>query len=411
MAANTYNNIAVITRAAMNVLKNNLQLIKRTNRDYQEEFTKHDGQVGDTINVRVPGYGTRTQGKTASPAAYYDTYVPCVVTQKNASLKFSSKEKALNVEEGGEFERSVLGPQLASLINGEEGDGFALYTSLFHATGTPGTAPTDLQYFLNAKALLADSSCPMDDNISCYLNQWTSASMVNGLKGLFQDSSEISKQYVKGKMGMSAGMTFFDAQNAVNHTVGAMPGSVLTNYSPTAFVEGAATLSIDGITSGQGALKKGDIITIAGVNSVNPVSKADTGQLMQFTVTANTSDTSGAIAALPISPAIYSSASGGKQNVTALPLDGKSVKIFAAADTYAGKVSPANLVLHKDCLTYAVRDLPSVPGSYRVRDRESGLSIRMVEWYDGVNDDLLYRMDILSGWAVTRPELGVRVQG
>lgn len=410
MSANTYNNIAAITRAAMNVLRNNTQLIKRTNNDYEAEFTKHDGQIGDTINVRVPGYGTRTQGKVASPNAYYDTYVPCVVTQKNTSLKFSSRELALNVEEGGEFERSVLGPQMAALINGEEQDGFALYSSIFHSTGTPGTAPVDLQYFLNAKALLADSACPMDDNISCYLNQWTGASMVNGLKSLFQDSNEISKQYVKGKMGISAGMTFFDAQNAVNHTVGALPGTVLTNYvSP--FVEGASTLSIDGITSGQGSLKVGDILTIDGVNSVNPVSKQDTGQLMQVVVTAAITDTAGAMAAVAISPALFSSASGGKQNVTALPVDGKSVKIFATANTYAGKVSPANLVLHKDCLTYAVRDLPAVPNSHRVRDRQSGLSLRMVEWYDGVNDDMLYRLDILSGWAVTRPELGVRVQG
>lgn len=407
MASNSYNNIAAITRAAMNVLRNNHQLIKRTNRDYVSEFTKHDGQIGDTINVRVPGYGSRTTGKTAVPNAYYDTYVPCVVTQKNTALNFSSAELSMNVEEGGEFERSVLGPQLAALVNGEEADGFALYTSIFHSQGTPGTAPTDLTYFLNAKAMLADSACPMDDNISAYLNQWTSASVVQGLKGLFQDASQISQQYIKGKMGIAAGMTFFDAQNAVNHTVGALPGTPVTNGAAT---EGATTISINGITSGQGALKKGDVITIAGCNSVNPISKKDTGQLMQFVVTADTADVSGAMATLPISPTIYA-ASGGKQNVTALPAGSKTVKVFGAADTYSGKVSAANLILHKDCLTYAVRDLKAVPGSHRVRDRESGLSIRGVEWYDGVNDTMLYRLDILSGWAVTRPELGVRVQG
>lgn len=410
MAANTYNNVAAITRAAMNVLTNNLQLPKLVNRTYEQEWDAHGAQIGDTTNVRIPGLGTYVTGKTASPSAYYDSYVPVTLTQKNSSLKFSSKELALNVEEGGEFERSVLGPQMAALLNGIEVDGFALYSQIPHSIGTPGTAPTDLTYFLQGKATLSNFAAPFDDNISCLYDPWTGASVINGLKGLFQDASQIGKQYTKGMMGLAAGATWYESQNVPWHTVGALPGTVLTNYgSPAA--EGMTTLAIDGITSGQGSLKVGDILTVTGVNSVNPVSKADTGQLMQLVVTEAITDTTGAMT-VKISPALYST--GAKQNVTALPLDGKSVKIFGAADTYSGKVSPANLIFHKDAFAFVCRDLPKTApaeSQHRVRNRDLGVSIRVSQYWDGVNDDLLYRMDILTGWAVLRPDFAVRIQG
>lgn len=418
--ANNYNNVATITKAALNVLRNKMVLVPRVNRDYDSEFDNRGGaKVGDTINVRIPGIGTSVTGKVAQPAGYYDDYAPVTLSQRNASLVFSSKELALNVEEGGEFERSVLGPQLAALVNDVELDGFNLTNQFANSTGTPGTAPTDLSTFLNAKATLADNCALDQDNLYCFLNPWSEASMVNGLKGLFQDSSEIAKQYKQGVMGIGAGMHFVSTQNTKMHTVGALPGTVLTNYG-TAAAEGMTTLSIDGITSGQGSLKVGDILTVADVYSVNPVSKQSTGQLAQLVVTEAIVDTAGAMAAVKIALGsgqnygLYSSASGAKQNVTALPLDGKSVKIFGAADTHAGKQSPINFAMHKDALVFCARDLPrNAPGDMqsRMRDKDLGISIRVTKWLDGRNDDLLYRLDVLYGWGVLRRGFGVRVQG
>jgi hypothetical protein len=411
MSTNTYNNIGHIAKAAMNVLKNQFVLVPRVNRTYEKEFELGMGKVGDTVNARIPGYGVVTDGKVASPASFSDSYIPITVAQKNASLVFSSKELALNVEDGGEFERSVLGPQMAALCNRVEADGFALYDQISSATGTPGTKPTDLEHFLNAAANMAEFAAPVDDQIFAFLSPRTQASMVNGLKGLFQDASEIAKQYKKGVMGESGGMKFLMSQNVKTHTVGTFSGTPAMNG---ATLEGATTLAINGWGGATDSLKKGDVIKIAGVYAVNPVSKVSTGELMQFRVTADYAATGSAMAALPIDPPIYTATSGSKQNVTALPLTTAAVTIFGSATAYSAKASPANLVLHRDCLAFASVDLPQTTSKdlqRRVRDNDLGVSLRLSRYWDGVNDDLLFRLDVMYGWAVLRDKFGCRVQG
>ena len=411
MATNSFNNIAYITRSAMNVLRNQLVLIPRVNRTYEGEFVGGQGKIGDTVNVRVPGYGTVTSGKVASPAGYNDTYIPIVVAQKNASLKFSSKELSLNVESAGEFERSVLGPQMAALVNQMEADGFNLYNQFSNATGTPGTKPTDLSAFLDAGATIAEFGAPVDDEIYAYLSPRSQSSMVNGLKALFQDATEVAKQYKKGVMGQSAGMNFMMSQNVPTHTVGTFSGTPQMNG---ATAEGATTLAINSWGGATDSLKKGDVIQIAGVYAVNPISKQSTGQLMQFRVTADVAAVANAMASVGISPTIYTATSGPLQNVTALPLTTAAVTTFGAAATYSAKVGPANLVMHRDAMAFAAADLPQTTSAdlqKRVRDKDLGLSIRLTKFYDGVNDDLLFRLDVLYGWAVLRDKFGCRVQG
>ena len=411
MPTNNFNNIAYITKSALSVLKNQLVLIPRVNRTYEPEFDKGMGKVGDTVNARIPGYGTVVRGKVASPAGYNDSYIPIVVAQSNASLRFSSKELALNVESAPEFERSVLGPQMAALVNQMEADGFNLYNQFSSSTGTPGTKPTDLQYFLDAQATIAEFATPVDDEVYAYLSPRVQSSMVQGLKGLFQDSSEISKQYKKGIMGTAAGMNFMMSQNVPTHQTGTWSGTPVMNG---ATLEAATTLAINGFGGATDTFKKGDILQIAGVYAVNPVSKQSTGQLMQFRVTADTAAIGNAMAALPVSPTLYTATSGPLQNITALPLTTAAVTVFGAAATYSNKVSPASLVMHRDALAFVAADLPQTTSAdlqHRTRDKDLGLSIRVSRYWDGVNDDLLFRLDVLYGWAVLRDKFGCRVQG
>mgnify|MGYP000912530269 CR=1 FL=1 len=414
MATNQFNNIAMITKKSLNVLRNNLVLVPRVNRTYEKEFSQGMGKIGDTVNARVPGFATVTAGKVAVPDGFQDSYVPVTVSQFNTSLRLSSKELALNAEDGdtlgGEFERSVLGPRMSAIYNKMDADGFALYSGFNGSTGTPGTKPTDLQYFLDAKAGLAENAAPVDDQIYAFLSPRTESSMVNGLKGLFQDSTEIAKQYKKGVMGQSAGMSFLMSQNVVNHQTGTWSGTPLINDAGAALASGGTTLPIDGFGGATDSFKKGDVLTVAGVYAVNPVSKVSTGQLMEFTVTADYAATANAMAALPISPAFVTT--GPLQNVTALPLDGAVVQIFGHATSYSNKVSAANLVLHRDALAFAAVDLPIFDGEkqVRARDNDLGVSCRTTHWYDGVNDELLIRIDVMYGWAVLRQGFGYRVQ-
>ena len=49
--------------------------------------------------------------------------------------------------------------------------------------------------------------------------------------------------------------------------------------------------------------------------------------------------------------------------------------------------------------------------SYAAVDDDSGVSIRIVTFYDGDKDEMITRMDALYGWAALRPELACRVGG
>jgi hypothetical protein len=39
------------------------------------------------------------------------------------------------------------------------------------------------------------------------------------------------------------------------------------------------------------------------------------------------------------------------------------------------------------------------------------MSVRLTKWLDGVNDDLLFRLDLMVGWCILRDKFGCRVQG
>jgi len=409
MTTNTYNNMSHITAGAMNVLRNGLTLVPRVNRSYEKEFLNAGAMIGNTINVRNPGLaGAITVGKTVSPDPHYDEFVPIVVAQRNIGMRFSSKELALNVEEGGEFEKTILAPRMLRLVNQIEIDGYALYKNISAATGTPGTKPTTLEPFSEARAILIENCVPTDDEIYCHINPRSSNSLVNGLKSLFQDSSEIAKQYKKGVMGVAAGMSFVESINTPSHTVGTIAGS--TPEIDGATLEGATSLVIDGWNAGVSNLAEGDILTVGAVYAVNPITKQSTGELMQFRVKTAVVDVVGSMT-VEIDPPVYTATSGGRQNVSALPLNNALVLVYGHASNYSAKTGAVNLVLHKDCMGFAMRDLPiSFPATQkRVRDEQLGLSIRMEQWRDGINDDVVYRMDVMYGWAVLRDKFGVRV--
>lgn len=411
MATNSYNNAVRITKMAMDCLENNLTLTKFVNREYKSEFADTGAKMGDTINVRIPGfYGVR-QGSTAQPQGYNDTYIPVTLNQFGADLEFTTKDLRLAIEDGEAFQQNVLNPLIAPVANYADSLIAGLYTSVTNSTGTPGTKPTDLTYYLNAGALLDDNAAPRDGQRSAVISPWSQASMVQGLKGLFHSADQIQRQYEEGTMGLAAGLKFSMDQNIKTHTTGTF-GTSTPAMAATA-ADGATTLNVNGWASGASALKKGDIITIANVYAVNPVSKVSTGQLKQFVVTADTSDSGGAMATLPISPAVI--LTGPLQNVTAVPTSSAAVYVYGLQNnTYSNKASNADLVFHKDAFGFVSVDLPkpeSAVFATRVRSKKLDISMRLVQFYNGLTDKELYRIDLLAGVAAYRPNWACRVQG
>jgi hypothetical protein len=155
------------------------------------------------------------------------------------------------------------------------------------------------------------------------------------------------------------------------------------------------------VDTGTGTLKQGDVITIAGVNRCHPETKADTGALHQFVVTADYAGGSGTVS---ISPAITTS--GGGQNVVSGPADNAAITIAGTASTAVG----VSLLYNKDAFAFATADLIMPQGvDMGAREQQDGLSIRLVRQYDINNDKFPCRLDILYGYKTIRPQLAHRL--
>jgi hypothetical protein len=220
--------------------------------------------------------------------------------------------------------------------------------------------------------------------------------MIPGFAGLFNMSERVNGQYKTGYMQDAFGLHPGMDQNVDVHTNGA---ATATNINGA----GQTGSSITVVAIAGGTLTRGTVITLPGVFAVNPQSRTSTGQLMNFVVTA---DALVAATTINISPAIVTS--GAFQNVTASPTTGAPYVIQGAASTNYS----TNVAFHKDAFTLAMVPMwapPNDKGVISVKQvADDGLAVKVTEFYDGVNDNSIMRIDVLFGWAATYPELSVK---
>jgi hypothetical protein len=379
---------------------------KYVNKRYASEYTKTDFRPGTTISIPKPARFAVTSGAVASFPDLTEESVNLTVAQYNASFAPTSVEMTTAVSKDQFSERYLKGMAVA-LASQVDKDGLALVvTSVSNAAGTPGVTPTALSTYLDAKAIALEHGMPVDDQIAIIVNPAAEAKIIDALKGIFHSTNEIEKQYREGKMGLAIGAKWSMDQLVAGRTVGTQGGTPL--------VDGASQTGSSLITKGwtnsvSNVLRAGDVITIAGVYAVNPVTKLTTGRLQQFVITANAnSGLSTGPATLSISPPI--TVTGTTQTVTASPADNAAITVLGA--TAVAAVS--NVVFHKDAFTLACIPMQTYGGldkSAVEYDPDTGIAVRITQGMDVTNDKLLVRADVLYGWAATRPEWAARVEG
>jgi hypothetical protein len=408
--ANTLLTDEIITKECLMELKNQLGFTKGINRQYDSSFAKSGAKIGNTLKIRKPSRYEVTSGATLTAQDSVDQNATLTVDQQlHVGMAFTSADLSLSVDE---FKARYVKPAMTALANKVDSYNYdKLYKKVYSAVGVPSASalPSDLKGFLQAKQKLAELGASYED-LTAIVDPATEASLVHGLKGLFQSSSEIAKQYEKGIMGFAAGSKFIMSQNVSKHTVGPLGGTPLMAGATAA---GATTLVTDGWTAAAASrLKQGDVISIAGVYAVNPQTRQSTGSLAQFVVTADVSSDGSGNLTIAIDRAIY--ASGQYQNVDALPADNAAITVFGHASSYAGIICPQNMVFAKDAFTMACADLVLPGGMHmaaRAKDEDAGLSLRLVSGYDIVNDKMNSRIDILFGTEAIYPEFACRVVG
>jgi hypothetical protein len=224
-------------------------------------------------------------------------------------------------------------------------------------------------------------------------------------------SKTVEDMIRKGYLNTIAGLDIFGDQNVKRHTKGTATGTPLVNGAAQNVTYASRTnganlwtssLITDGWSNSITALKDGDIFTIAGVNSVNPISKDDTGNLQQFTVVGDTASDGTGNATITVSPPIISS--GVFQTVSAAPADNAAITVVASHS--------ANIAFHKNAfaLVTVPLELPDSAG-FKARESYNGLSVRVVKDYDIDADEEIIRLDILYGVKAVDPRLAVRLLG
>jgi hypothetical protein len=236
------------------------------------------------------------------------------------------------------------------------------------------------------------------------VNPAANAGLVEGMKGLFNPTDTISKQFKNGMMG--TGVLGFDEINMSQSIKQFTTGSrVATGNSVTTTVtaEGTATLAL---TIGSGlTVKAGDVFTIADCYAVNPQTRESTGSLFQFVALA---DATATLTAITVTVAPIYTANNALATVDSFPVAGKAVVFVGAASSQYAQ----NLVYHKDAITFATADLLLPQGvDMAARAVHNGISLRVVRQYDINNDRMPCRIDVLYGFSTIRPQMACRIWG
>ena len=287
--------------------------------------------------------------------------------------------------------------------------------STANIVGVAGTPPTGLITYLTAQAYLDSEGAPRDGRRACIVEPFTSATIVDSLKGLFVPQEAIGEQYRKGLMGRdSGGMNWKLDQNVVSHTFGSYSGVSLqtntTSFTGALTTGWAQTSTITISTASSTAtLNQGDVIQIAGVYATNPQNRQayGSGKLRNFVVQNTVSVGTGG-AAVTVVPAIIT----GGQFQNSIIIGATSTTAAVTPFNNTGVLSPQNMILHRNAFTLAVADLELPEGVHfagRASDKEIGLSMRVVRQYTINNDSIPTRLDVLYGWAPLYQELACRV--
>lgn len=403
--ANTFKITTWMAKEFLRHFENNCTFTKFANKQYMQDFTEKTFRPGTTINIPKPARFTVTSGATASFPDLTEDSVALTVAQYNTSFAPLSIEMTTSVQRDQWSERYIK-PQAIALANQVDKDGLAVcLTTVGNSTGTPGTVPNTLLSYLTAKAIALEHSMPVDEQVSIVLNPAAEASIVDALKGLFHSTSDIEKQYKEGKMGLAIGAKWSMDQNVATRTVGTQGGTPLVNGAS----QTGASLITDGWSNSiTNLLRAGDIFTIAGVYAVNPVTKASTNRLQTFAVTSAVNSDGSGNATIAITPSII--ATGTTQTVTGSPADNAAITVVGSS----AATGAVNLLFHKDAFTLACIPMVTYGGLDKCAveyDPDTGIAIRVTQGMDVTNDKLLVRVDVLYGWAATRPEWACRIEG
>ena len=401
--SNSILTIDMITRKALEILENNLVLTRNVNRQYDDSFAVEGAKIGSTLRIRLPDRALVTDGAALQVQDDNEQFTTLTVaSQKHIGVNFTSAELTMQLDD---FAERVLKPRISQLASSIDADVANAYQTIGNTVGTPGTTPSTSLVLLQAQQKLNENAAVMSPRYAT-VNPAANAGLVEGMKGLFNPTDTVSKQFRNGMMG--TGVLGFDevnmSQSIKVHTCGSRDATAATTVKTTVATQGQATIVLTqgSVTT---TIAAGDVFTVADCYAVNPQTRETTGSLFQFVALAAATAVSGDWT-VTVAP-IYTS-SHALATVNSFPTAAKTVTFVGTASTQYAQ----NLVYHKDAITFATADLLLPQGvDMAARAVHNGISLRVVRQYDINNDRMPCRIDVLYGYSTIRPQMACRIWG
>lgn len=397
---NLINTVDWLTMESLRSLLNKLEVAQRFNTDFNKTF-EQPFPVGETVRIKLPQRFVATDGIAYQPQPIARKYTTVTVNQFVAvHFDHDSVEAALKLERTPEeiykqyFAKAI--EEIAQQIDSRAAN-FA-WQNTNHVTGVLGTTPTTVDPFHAARQKLMENAGLKGD--LCYIvAPKVSRTLAANINNLFNPRDEISRLFKKGYLGYLAGGDWYENMSLYSATAGTWAGNVAISGANQA---GSSITITD--TAGD-TFNVGDIISIAGVNEVNPQTRRSTGSLKQFVVTQALTGTGSDT--LYIQPAIIGPDAGGLldqyQNVDSLPANAALLTLYPGTSSPNGKSGTQNLAFTEDA--FALVGVPleapkAVEFASVKRDPDTGISIRITKTWDPLLSRFIHRIETLFGFGV-----------
>lgn len=392
----------IVAREAAKMLVEENNVVSNINTNRSEEFGREVSgyEKGETVRVKVPPTpvvydGAVFAGGGSDPVNNESSVNLTVDQQKHVGLVFGAKEKKLELSD---FKERFLKPAMTALSSQINSVMLAeMKNKTANMVGSWGTVPATRTPWRNAASLLDNFLAP-EDGRSAHFSTAANDALAEANSALFHTSDELRGEFSKNAVGSFAGLEFYKQLSLPVHTNGAGTGYVCNGTGGSGLASGVLA-----VKTGTGAITRGTVFTIAGVNAVHPITGADTGIARQFVVTA---DYSGGAGNVSIYPAIIPTSSSVVGTVTAIPGTDAVITIGGTAS----QAKRQNLVFHRDAFASAFVPLPVLASCEGYTATVKGISVRVMTFGDGLNDKERTRIDVLFALpAAIRPDHACRV--
>jgi hypothetical protein len=382
----------LVSNTALAMFANNAPFVMTGSRIYQDDFTSSGYKIGDTLQVRRQNNFIVGDGSVATPQSIVETVENITVAhQYHALISYTVQDLTLRIED---FSRMFIQPAIQNIISQMEHDICVdAELELYFFQGSAGTPINSFSTvdLAGAKLLEMGVNISSDAYLAMTVRDGSAlkSALLNNFTPVFNE--DIVRQSAIGHLSY---FDIFQSQNIVKHLAGAGP---TLHPGDALIVNGAVASGNTIILSGAtGAVTNyflpGDVISIAGVHSVNPLSRQSTGQDMQFVITAPASSSGGGAVTITVSPVIISDTSSPLQNVD-VPIPNGAV-VTMVPDYNVNVAYPARAL---DIVCPPLYKL-QVPYASVAVDPETGLSLAVTQTGDILGYQNFMRIDVLCGF-------------